>query len=73
MYLKASTSAAEDAAGGGAVPKPAVIFETVNPRWEVAFALSEGQMQQVSFVNSISTTKGGTHVEMLSNQLANKL
>ena len=73
MYLKASTQAAEEAAGGAAVPKPSLIFETVNKRWEIAFALSDGQMQQVSFVNSIATTKGGTHVETIATQLANKL
>ena len=73
MYLKASTQAAEELAAGGAVTKPSLIYETVNNRWEIAFAVSDGQMQQVSFVNSISTTKGGTHVDMLSTQLANKL
>ncbi|KAI8812395.1 DNA topoisomerase II beta [Cladochytrium replicatum] len=32
-----------------------------NNRWEVAFTLTDGQFQQVSFVNSICTSKGGTH------------
>jgi DNA topoisomerase-2 len=73
MYLKATTQAAEEAAGGAAVNKPAIIYEIVNKRWEVAFALSEGQQQQVSFANSIATIKGGTHVDMISTQLANKL
>lgn len=35
-----------------------VVYEAVNPRWEVAVALStEKGFQQVSFVNSIATTK----------------
>ena len=73
MYLKATTQAAEEAAGGAAVTKPSLIYEVVNKRWEVAFALSDGQQQQVSFANSIATIKGGTHVDMISTQLANKL
>ncbi|KYQ90029.1 DNA topoisomerase II [Tieghemostelium lacteum] len=40
-----------------------VHYEKVSDRWEIAIALStEGQFNQVSFVNSICTTKGGTHV-----------
>lgn len=73
MYLKASNQAAEETSGGAAVSKPSLIYEVVNKRWEVAFALSEGQMQQVSFANSIATTKGGSHVDMIATQLANKL
>ncbi|KAK4770618.1 hypothetical protein SAY87_031150 [Trapa incisa] len=45
--------------------------ETVNDRWEVCVSLSEGQFQQVSFVNSIATIKGGTHVDCVTNQIAN--
>jgi DNA topoisomerase-2 len=70
MYLNAATKP-ED--GGGAVSKPPLIYEAVGKRWEVAFALSDGQQQQVSFANSIATTKGGTHVDMVATQLANKL
>jgi DNA topoisomerase-2 len=73
MYLKSTTQAQEQAAGGAAVVKPPLIYEVVNKRWEVAFALSDGQPQHVSFANSIATTKGGTHVDMLTTQLANKL
>jgi DNA topoisomerase-2 len=68
MYLNAATQNAE-----GAVSKPAVVYEAVHPRWEIAFALSDGELRHVSFVNSISTSKGGTHVDMISTQLANKL
>ena len=34
-----------------------VVSDIVNDRWEVALALSDKGFQQVSFVNSISTTK----------------
>ncbi|KAK8864520.1 hypothetical protein IAR55_001770 [Kwoniella newhampshirensis] len=73
MYLNAASSASSAAAGGAVVAKPPLIYEVVNKRWEVAFALSDGEMKQVSFANSIATTKGGTHVDMIATQLANKL
>ena len=34
-----------------------VVYENVSDRWEVAVTLSEKGFQQVSFVNSIATTK----------------
>ncbi|XP_072964044.1 DNA topoisomerase 2 [Typha angustifolia] len=46
------------------------ILEKVNDRWEICVSLSEGQFQQVSFVNGINTIKGGTHVEYVTNQIA---
>lgn len=49
--------------------KAPIVYERFHERWEVAFAPSEGQFQQVSFVNSIATTKGGTHVEYITKQL----
>eukprot|EP00451_Oxyrrhis_marina_P028882 CAMPEP_0204363316 /NCGR_PEP_ID=MMETSP0469-20131031/40281_1 /ASSEMBLY_ACC=CAM_ASM_000384 /TAXON_ID=2969 /ORGANISM="Oxyrrhis marina" /LENGTH=1309 /DNA_ID=CAMNT_0051352055 /DNA_START=28 /DNA_END=3957 /DNA_ORIENTATION=- len=45
------------------------IRETCGPRWDVAISLSDGSFQQVSFVNSINTTKGGTHVNLIADQL----
>ncbi|RKP39288.1 DNA topoisomerase [Dimargaris cristalligena] len=56
-----------------AIPKPVYIYETPSPRWEIAFAVSDGQFQQVSFVNSICTTKGGTHVSHIADQIAARL
>ncbi|KAM7262891.1 hypothetical protein ACFE04_000574 [Oxalis oulophora] len=49
------------------------IEEKVNDRWEVCVSLSDGQFQQVSFVNSIATIKGGTHVDYVTNQIANHI
>lgn len=34
-----------------------VLNETVNDRWEVCLTMSEKGFQQISFVNSIATTK----------------
>lgn len=45
----------------------------VNERWEVCVAVSEGQFQHVSFVNAISTSKGGTHVAHVTDKLAKDL
>jgi DNA topoisomerase-2 len=55
------------------VPKPSIVHQVVNDRWEVAFTLSDGQFNQVSFVNSIATTKGGTHVDHVAQQIITKL
>lgn len=49
-------------------PLPRLV-EKVNDRWEVCVSISEGQFQQVSFVNSIATIKGGTHVDYVTSQI----
>ncbi|PRQ59875.1 putative DNA topoisomerase (ATP-hydrolyzing) [Rosa chinensis] len=41
----------------------------LNDRWEVCVSFSDGQFQQVSFVNSIATIKGGTHVDYVTDQI----
>ncbi|CAO2827778.1 unnamed protein product [Amaranthus hypochondriacus] len=43
--------------------------EDYNPRWQICVCQSEGQFQQVSFVNSINTIKGGTHVDYITGQI----
>jgi DNA topoisomerase II len=50
-----------------------IVHEIVNERWEIGFAVSDGSFQQVSFVNSIATTSGGTHVNYVCDQIINKL
>lgn len=50
-----------------------VVHEVVNDRWELAFAVSDGSFNQVSFVNSIATTAGGTHVKYVTDQIVDKL
>jgi DNA topoisomerase-2 len=42
-------------------------------RWEIGFAVSDGSFQQVSFVNSIATTSGGTHVNYIADQICQNL
>ena len=44
-----------------------------NDRWEVLISLSDGQFQQVSFVNSICTSRGGSHVDYIANQIVDKV
>ncbi|KIJ08620.1 hypothetical protein PAXINDRAFT_88607 [Paxillus involutus ATCC 200175] len=73
MYLESAAAEAAAASGGAAQTKPTMIYEQIGPRWEVAFAVSEGTFQQVSFANSISTTKGGTHVMLIADQIAKNL
>ncbi|GBB91406.1 hypothetical protein RclHR1_01870001 [Rhizophagus clarus] len=54
--------------------RSSIIYEDVNQRWEIAFVPSpEGLFRQISFVNSISTTKGGTHVNYIADQIIEKL
>ncbi|KAJ3363539.1 DNA topoisomerase 2 [Kappamyces sp. JEL0680] len=53
--------------------KPPVMYEKISDRWEVAFTISDGQFNQVSFVNSICTIKGGTHVNTIADQIVGQL
>jgi DNA topoisomerase II len=41
--------------------------------WKIGFAKSENGFQNVSFVNSVHTKDGGTHVEYITNQLISQL
>lgn len=73
MYTKAIK--AEQAQNGkeeANAPAP-IITERVSDRWEIGFAVSDGSFQQVSFVNSIATTSGGTHVNYVADQIVTKL
>ena len=46
-----------------------MVYECPHERWEVGMSLSESQFQQVSFVNAISTTKGGKHVDYVTDKI----
>lgn len=51
--------------------KPKILYASPNDRWEVGFSLSDGNgFQQMSFVNSIATTSGGTHVDYIADQIS---
>ena len=47
-----------------------VIYDE-SPRWKVGIAPSEGSFSQVSFVNSVETKDGGTHVDHVIGQVVN--
>jgi len=74
LYLDSVALENAENSGGAAQPKATLIHEIPNERWEIAFALSDsGNFQHVSFANSISTIKGGTHVNCVADQVAKAL
>ena len=50
-----------------------IYYEQPDERWEILISLSESQFQQVSFVNSICTTKGDTHVNYACDKIINRI
>lgn len=46
----------------------AVVYEE-SPRWKIGVAPSDGSFTQVSFVNSVETRDGGTHVDYVAQQI----
>jgi DNA topoisomerase II len=50
-----------------------IVYEQAGERWEVAVTLSDRGYQQVSFVNSIATTKGGRHVDYVTDMVVKQL
>jgi len=72
MYAKAlrpDTGDSEEAAK----EKSIIVVDTPHERWEIGFAVSDGSFKQVSFVNSIATTSGGTHVKYVADQVTTRL
>ncbi len=49
------------------------IFENPHDRWEVMVTMADSQFLQVSFVNGICTSKGGTHVNHITDQIVDKI
>ena len=46
------------------------VYEYISDRWEIAACSSSSdKFEQVSFVNGISTPKGGIHVDMIVKQI----
>lgn len=45
-----------------------IIYEEID-RWKVGISASEGSFSQVSFVNSVETRDGGTHVDYVMGQV----
>ena len=52
------------------LPEGTLVHTVTTPRWSVSVASSDSGFQQVSFVNGICTTKGGTHVDYVANMLS---
>lgn len=53
--------------GCGAAPPPKVHVQ-IDRRWEICLSLSDSeQFAQVSFVNNITTSRGGTHVNYITD------
>ena len=49
------------------------IYEKANPRWEICLSLQDtGSFQQMSFVNNISTPRGGTHCNYVADQIVKR-
>ncbi|KAL2060876.1 hypothetical protein VTL71DRAFT_8928 [Oculimacula yallundae] len=76
MYAKAINKerGVEDGAEAPAAATTVIIEDPkAHEKWEIGFAVSDGSFQQVSFVNSIATTSGGTHVNYIADQICEKL
>jgi len=65
MFLTSATEASAEAAGGAAVAKASIVYESSLDRWEYAF--------HVTFTNSVSMSKGGTHVRLVTDQICKSL
>lgn len=87
QYVEMYVSAINEISGGAKVDENGDIVETVPAKqtivydsqtdkgktWEVAFAISDGQARQVSFVNNIATIQGGRHVEVIEKAIIDKI
>ncbi|UPK97222.1 hypothetical protein LCI18_008157 [Fusarium solani-melongenae] len=69
LYAKSIAKERMDEEGGTPTCNVEMDKDKSHPRWEVGFAVSDGTFQQVSFVNSIATTSGGSHVDYVANQV----
>ena len=54
-------------------PPPPPIYDRPHPRWELCVGVSDGHFTQMSWVNSIATSRGGSHVAHVTDQLVKAL
>ncbi len=73
LYAKSIAKERTAEEGGNPTCTVEIDKEKTHPRWEVGFAVSDGTFQQVSFVNNIATTSGGTHVNYIADQITASL
>lgn len=77
LYAKSIAAERGDVVPEGEKPTAAnVEYEEVRDKgrtWQVGFTVSDGSFQQVSFVNNIATTSGGTHVNYIADQITEAL
>ncbi len=55
------------------IPAEGNLFYEESGRWKVGVSLSEGAFSQISYVNSVETKDGGSHVEYVVYQIVNWL
>lgn len=48
-------------------------FYTENENWKIGLTTSDNGFQQVSFVNDVNTSEGGTHVDYILNKITDHL
>ncbi|VDK81832.1 unnamed protein product, partial [Onchocerca ochengi] len=68
-YVKLFSTNINENVANSTVP----FYCNVNDRWQIAVAPSDIGYQHISFVNNISTLKGGRHVDYIVNQVVSRL
>lgn len=73
LYAKSIAKERSEEEGGTPTCTVEMDKDKSHPEWEVGFTVSDGSFQQISFVNSIATTSGGTHVNYIADQITASL
>ena len=72
--LSVSSHSSTKSGKSKALPRALKVYERANERWEYAVLPSpDGEFRHVSFVNGISTSKGGKHVEFIIQKIVKKI